>query len=48
MLCAGFDISKTDQPQAVGEIFSFTMMPENLFVHFNRREAREGEKVRLG
>jgi cytochrome P450 len=39
MLCAAFDISKTDQAQPVGEIFSFTMMPENLFVRFNRRQA---------
>ena len=36
MLCAGFEVSKTEQPQPVGEIFSFTMMPENLFVRFNR------------
>jgi len=39
MLCATFDISKTDRAQPVGEIFSFTMMPENLFVRFNRRQA---------
>jgi hypothetical protein len=36
MLCAGFEVSKTEPPQPVGEIFSFTMMPENLFVRFKR------------
>jgi cytochrome P450 len=40
MLCAAFDIAKTDQAQPVKEIFSFTMMPENLFVRFNRRHVR--------
>ena len=37
MLCAGFEVSKTDPPRRVSEIFSFTMMPENLFVHLRRR-----------
>jgi cytochrome P450 len=37
MLCAGFAVSKTESPQPVREIFSFTMMPENLFVRFKRR-----------
>ena len=37
MLCAAFEITKTEHPQPVGEIFSFTMMPENLFVRSKRR-----------
>ena len=37
MLCAGFEVSKMESPQPVGEIFSFTMMPENLFVRFKHR-----------
>ena len=37
MLCAGFQISKTEPARPVGEIFSFTMMPENLFVRFQHR-----------
>ena len=37
MLCATFEVSKTEQAQAVGEVFSFTMMPENLFVRFSPR-----------
>jgi cytochrome P450 len=40
MLCAGFEVSKTESPQSVGELFSFTMMPENLFVRFKRRSNR--------
>ena len=36
MLCAGFEVSKTDSPNRSREIFSFTMMPENLFVRFKR------------
>jgi cytochrome P450 len=39
MLCAGFEVAKTEPPQPVGEIFSFTMMPKNLFVRFKRRPA---------
>ena len=39
MLCAAFEVSKTDHPQPVKEIFSITMMPENLFVRFHRRRA---------
>jgi len=37
MLCAAFEVSKTEHAQPVKEIFSFTMMPENLFVRFQRR-----------
>jgi cytochrome P450 len=37
MLCAGFELTKTKHPQPVGEIFSFTMMPQNLLVRFKRR-----------
>ena len=37
MLCGAFEISKADHPEPVGEIFSFTMMPQNLFVKFRRR-----------
>ena len=37
MLYAGFEVSKTELPQPVGEIFSFTMMPENLLVRFKPR-----------
>ena len=39
MLCTGFEITKTEQPRTVGEIFSFTMMPQNLFVRFKRLAA---------
>lgn len=42
MLCAGFELSKTESPQPVTEIFSFTMMPENLFVRFKHHPARSG------
>jgi len=37
MLCASFELMKDEQAQPVGEIFSFTMMPDNLFVRFIRR-----------
>lgn len=37
MLCAGFDVTKTSNPQQVGEVFSFTMMPKNLAVRLQRR-----------
>ena len=40
MLCAAFEVSKTDHAQPVKEIFSVTMMPENLFVRFHRRKRR--------
>lgn len=40
MLCATFEVTKPDQAQVVGEVFSFTMMPENLFVRF--RSCRTG------
>ena len=36
MLCAGFEIGRMDHPEPVREVFSFTMMPENLFVRFKR------------
>jgi cytochrome P450 len=36
MLCAAFEVTKTEHPETVREVFSFTMMPENLFVRFNR------------
>ena len=39
MLCVAFDVSKTDHAHPVKEIFSITMMPENLFVRFHRRQA---------
>jgi len=37
MLCAAFEVSKIEQREPVGEIFSFTMMPQNLFVRFAPR-----------
>ena len=36
MLCAAFEVAKTEHPEPVRELFSFTMMPENLFVRFKR------------
>ena len=39
MLCANFEVLKTEKPQAVEELFSFTMMPQNLFVRLKRRTA---------
>ena len=36
MLCAAFEVAKTEHPEPVRELFSFTMMPENLFVRFGR------------
>jgi len=43
MLCSGFDVSKPghfDDNHRVTELFSFTMMPRNLFVRFQRRGNR--------
>ena len=37
MLCSTFDLSKPEQAGAVEEVFSFTMMPENLSVMFHER-----------
>ena len=34
MLCAAFEVSKAETAGPVGESFSFTMMPQNLFVRF--------------
>jgi cytochrome P450 len=34
MLCSSFEVSKTPQSQPVTELFSFTMMPQNLLVRF--------------
>jgi len=39
MLCAAFEVAKAEPTQSVEEIFSFTMMPQNLFVRFKRRPA---------
>src|ERR1035441_3647538 len=36
MLCAAFEVAKPKPPSSVREVFSFTMMPENLFVRFHR------------
>ena len=36
MLCAAFEVAKPEPPSPVREVFSFTMMPENLFVRFHR------------
>jgi cytochrome P450 len=36
MLCAAFEVTKTEHPEPVRELFSFTMMPENLVVGFKR------------
>ncbi len=38
MLCAAFEVSKSEANGPVREIFSFTMMPQNLFVRFQRRQ----------
>lgn len=37
MFCASFEITKTQPAEPVRELFSFTMMPENLFVKLRRR-----------
>jgi cytochrome P450 len=39
MLCASFEIMKTEPVEPVSELFSFTMMPEGLFVRLMRRAA---------
>ena len=39
MLCAAFEVTKTEHLEPVREMFSFTMMSENLFVRFNRLQA---------
>ncbi|MBI3881777.1 MAG: cytochrome P450 [Verrucomicrobia bacterium] len=39
MLCTEFEVAKTEHSQPVTEVFSFTMMPENLLVRFQRRPA---------
>ena len=39
MFCASVEISKTEPAEPVSELFSFTMMPENLFVKLCRRAA---------
>ena len=38
MLSTGFEVSNTDLPSSVKEVFAFTMMPENLFLRFHRRQ----------
>jgi cytochrome P450 len=40
MLCASFELTKTEPAEPVRELFSFTMMPENLFVRLKQRAAR--------
>jgi cytochrome P450 len=40
MLCASFELTKTEPAEPVRELFSFTMMPENLFVQLKQRAAR--------
>src|SRR5262249_2362085 len=37
MLCSAFEIQKPKNSQPVTELFSFTMMPQNLRVRFARR-----------
>ncbi|MDB6053674.1 MAG: putative Cytochrome [Verrucomicrobiales bacterium] len=37
MLCSQFEIVKVDGPKPVTELFSFTMMPQNLLVRFKAR-----------
>ena len=39
MLCASFDIEKCETAEPLRELFSFTMMPENLFVRLRRRSS---------
>ena len=39
MLCASFELTKTEPAEPVSELFSFTMMPQNLFVKLRRRAA---------
>jgi cytochrome P450 len=43
MLCSTFDLSKPKGAGAVHEIFSFTMMPENLAVIFHERARAVGK-----
>ena len=48
MLCASFEVAKPKPTQAVREVFSFTMMPQNLFLQFtSRRTGDLVEPVRL-
>jgi cytochrome P450 len=37
MLCASFEVSKMEPASPVNEVFTFTMMPENLSVHLRKR-----------
>ena len=46
MLCAAFEVTKTEHPEPVREIFSFTMMPVNLFVRFKRLQVPSGAGCR--
>ena len=40
MLCAAFEVIKTDNPEPVREVFAFTMMPENLLVRFKQLQVK--------
>lgn len=44
MLCSTFDLTKPERAGPVEEVFSFTMMPENLAVIFHERGAAAAEK----
>jgi hypothetical protein len=35
------ELTKTEPAEPARELFSFTMMPENLFVHLKQRAARD-------
>jgi cytochrome P450 len=39
MLCRNFDVAHAPDSPPTEELFSFTMMPKNLFVTLNRRRA---------
>jgi cytochrome P450 len=43
MLCSQFEIVKVDGAKPVTELFSFTMMPQNLLVRFKSRKPLEAE-----
>jgi cytochrome P450 len=42
MLCSEFEISSSESKHPVEELFSFTMMPQNLFVRFKRLDGTPG------
>lgn len=45
MLCSNFNLTKPSASPPVSEVFSFTMMPENLAVQFHHRSGRQMQRA---